>query len=171
MAKVIDTIKNRVSCRSFSNKTVSVKKLNEILLAGQSAPSAMNRQIAKITAVRRSSKVEALRELGKLLDNRDVMYGAKTIVLVHAPREDRFCIQDCSCVLENIFIAAASLKIDSCWINQFDVLLSSEEGRKLRKKLGIPEEDMIVGSAALGYRNEGMEIAVKDKSNIKIEIQ
>lgn len=171
MAKVIDTIKNRVSCRSFSNKTVSVKKLKDILLAGQSAPSAMNRQIAKITAVRRSSKVEALRELGKLLDNRDVMYGAKTFVLVHAPREDRFCIQDCSCVLENIFIAAASLKIDSCWINQFDVLLSSEEGRKLRKKLGIPEEDMIVGSAALGYRNEGVEIAVKDKSNIKIEIQ
>lgn len=171
MAKVIDVIKNRFSCREYSDKKLSLKKLNEILLAGQSAPSAMNRQIAKITAVRRSSKVEALRELGKLLSKRDVMYGAKTIVLVHAPREDRFCIQDCTCVLENIFVAARALKIDSCWINQFDELLSSEEGQKLRKRLGIPKENMIVGSAILGYRKENAKIEIKDKSNITIDIQ
>ena len=171
MAKVIDVIKGRFSCREYSDKKVSLKKLNEILLAGQSAPSAMNRQIAKITAVRRSSKVEALRELGKLLSKRDVMYGAKTIVLVHAPREDRFCIQDCTCVLENIFVAASALKIDSCWINQFDELLGSEEGKKLRKKLGIPKENMVVGSAILGYRKEGSKVDIKSKSNITIDIQ
>lgn len=170
MAKVIDVMKSRFSCREYSDKKVSLKKLNEILLAGQSAPSAMNRQIAKITVIRRSSKVEALRELGKLLAKRDVMYGANTIVLVHAPREDRFCIQDCACVLENIFLAATSLKIDSCWINQFDELLSSQEGKKLRKKLGIPQENMIVGSAILGYRKEGTKIEIKDKSNITIDI-
>lgn len=169
--KTIDVIKGRTSCREYSDKKVSLKKLNEILLAGQSAPSAKNRQIAKITVVRRSSKVEGLRELGKLLAKRDVMYGANTIVLVHAPREDRFCIQDCTCVLENIFVAATSLKIDSCWINQFDELLSSEEGKKLRKKLGIPQENMIVGSAILGYRKEGAKIEIKDKSNITIDIQ
>lgn len=171
MAKVIDVIKGRVSCREYTDKKVSPKKLNEILLAGQSAPSAMNRQIAKITAVRRASKIEALRELGKTLEKRDVMYGAKTLVLVHAPRDDRFCIQDCSCVLENIFIAAASLKIDSCWINQFDALLSSDEGKKLRKKLGIPNENMIVGSAVLGYRKEGTKIEIKNKTGITIDIQ
>ena len=171
MAKTIDVIKNRVSCRSFSDKKVSLKKLNEILLAGQSAPSAMNRQIANITAVRRSPKIEALRELGKLLEKRDVMYGAKTLVLVHAPRDDKYCIQDCSCILENIFVAAASLKIDSCWINQFDVLLASEEGKKLRKKLGIPKENMIVGSAALGYRKEGTKIEVKNKNDVVVDIK
>ena len=51
--KVIDVIKNRFSCREYSDKKVSLKKLNEILLAGQSAPSAMNRQIAKITESRK----------------------------------------------------------------------------------------------------------------------
>lgn len=169
--KTIDVIKSRYSCREYSDKKVSLKKLNEILLAGQSAPSAMNRQIATITAVRRTSNVEALRELGKLLAKRDVMYGSKTIVLVHAPRDDKFCIQDSACILENIFVSAAALKIDSCWINQFDELLSSEEGKKLRKKLGIPQENMIVGSAALGYRKEGSKVELKDKSNIAIDIR
>ena len=171
MSKTIDVIKSRVSCREYGEKKVSSKKLNEILLAAQSAPSALNRQIAKITAVRRSTYIEALRELGIKLAKRDVMYGAKTIVLVHAPREDKFCIQDCSCVLENIFIAATVLKIDSCWINQFDELLSSEEGKKLRKKLGIPSENMIVGSAILGYRKEGSKIEIKNKNRIIIDIK
>lgn len=171
MSKILNTIKERVSCREYSDKKVSLKKLNEILLAGQSAPSAMNRQIAKITAVRRSTYIEALRELGIKLAKRDVMYGAKTLVLVHAPRDDKFCIQDCTCILENIFIAATSLKIDSCWINQFDELLSSDEGKKLRKKLGIPSENMIVGSAAIGYKKGGLKIEVKDKNNITIDIK
>lgn len=168
MAKTIDVIKGRVSCREYSDKKVSIKKLNEILSAGQSAPSAMNRQIANITVVRRSNNIEALRELAKKLANRDVMYGANTIVLVHAPRDNKFCIQDCTCILENIFVAATSLKIDSCWINQFDELLGNEEGKRLRKKLGIPLENMIVGSAILGYRKENTKIDIKEKSNITI---
>ena len=52
--KVINIIKSRVSCRAYSGKKVSLKKLNEILEAGRSAPSACNRQIADITAVRKS---------------------------------------------------------------------------------------------------------------------
>lgn len=171
MNKVINSIVNRVSCRSYSDKKVSFKKLNDILLAGQSAPSAMNRQIANIVAVRKSSKVEELRKLGIAIEKRDVMYGAKTIVLVHAPREDKFCIQDCTCILENIFVAATALKIDSCWINQFDELLSKDEGKKLRKKLGIPMENMIVGSAILGYRKDNTKIEVKDKSKVNIDIK
>lgn len=135
MNKVINSIVNRVSCRSYSDKKVSLKKLNDILLAGQSAPSAMNRQIANIVAVRKSSKVEELRKLGIAIEKRDVMYGAKTIVLVHAPREDKFCIQDCTCILENIFVAATALKIDSCWINQFDELLQKMKERNYVKNL------------------------------------
>lgn len=171
MNKMIETIKGRVSCRAYSEKKVSPTKLNLILEAGRSAPSACNRQIACITAVRKTSLMKSLRGLANKVMNRDVMYGASTIVLVHAPREDAFTAQDCSCILENIFLAAAALKIDSCWINQFDELLYSPEGHKLLKKLGIPEDHRIVGSAALGYRKEGLKIDIKDKSNIKVEVK
>lgn len=171
MSKLIDLINSRVSCRNYSDKKVSLKKLNEILLAGRSAPSARNNQIASILAVRNKSRVEKLRKLSNELLNRDVMYGANTVVLVHAPRDNKFSFQDCSCILENIFLAATSLKINSCWINQFDELLSSKEGLKIKKSLGIPLENVIVGSAILGYRPDGNKIEIKDKNKIKIEVK
>ena len=103
--------------------------------------------------------------------NRDVIHGASTIVLVHVPKEDAFCAQDCSCIIENMMVAATALKIDSCWINQFDELLGSSEAKKLRKLLGIPDDHRIVGSVALGYRVEGSQIAVKAKDGINIIVK
>ena len=46
--KTIENIKNRVSCRSYSDKKVPLRKVLEIAEAGKFAPSAMNRQIANI---------------------------------------------------------------------------------------------------------------------------
>lgn len=169
--KTIDVIKSRVSCRDYSDKKVSLKKLQMILEAGQAAPSACNRQIADITAVRKGVYINKIRDLSKCLMNRDVMYGASTIVLVHAPREDAFCTQDCSCIIENMMVAATSLKIDSCWINQFDELLSATEAKKLRKSLGIPDNHRVVGSVALGYRKDGAVIQIKAKDGINIAIK
>ena len=161
--KTIQTILSRVSCREYSERKVSLGKLNQILEAGKCAPSAMNRQIAFITCVRTKGKVEKLRELSKEVVNRDCMYGANTVVLVHAPREDKFCVQDCSCVLENIFVAANALKVQSCWINQFDDLFSTPKGMKVKARLGIPEDHRVVGSAALGYAKHPESLKVKDR--------
>lgn len=169
--KVINIITSRVSCREYSAKKVSLKKLQDILNAGKSAPSACNRQIANITCVRKASMMNKLVDLSKALMNRDVMYGATTIVLIHAPREDKFCVQDCSCIIENMMVAATSLKIDSCWINQFDELLSANEAKRIRKSLGIPDENRIVGSVALGYRKDGVSIAIKNKDGINVTIK
>ena len=171
MNKVISTIKSRVSCREYSDKKVSKKNLNEIVECAKSAPSAMNRQIVTITVISKKSLMDKLRKLSTKLLNRDCMYGANTIIIVSAPRDDRFAYQDCSCVLENIFLSATALKISSCWINQFDELLSNKEALKLRKKLEISEDNVIVGSAILGYQKENTQIGVKDKSNIKVIIK
>lgn len=169
--KVIQTILSRVSCREYSEKKVSLGKLNQILEAGKYAPSAMNRQIASITCVRTKSKVERLRELSKEVANRDCMYGANTVVLVHAPRDDKFTVQDCSCVLENIFVAANALKIQSCWINQFDDLFASPKGIKIKARLGIPGDHRVVGAAILGYAKDPSKLAVKERKADFISIK
>ena len=168
--KTIAVIKTRVSCRDFNSKKVSLKKLQEILDAGKMAPSAMNRQIASITCVRSKSKVEALRKLCLEEAKRECLYGANMVVLVHGPRDDRFTFQDCSCVLENIFLAAHALKIESCWINQFDDLFVTPKGTKLKAKLGIPEENMIVGSAVLGYTDHPEKLVVKARKDNFVSI-
>ena len=168
--KVIKVIKNRVSCRAYSDRKVSTAKAIQIAQAGEMAPSGMNRQIANILVVQSKKYVEKLRTLSLEIRGKDCYYGAKTFLIVHGPRDDRFTYQDCSCVLENMFIAAASLNINSCWINQTDELLSSPKGLKLKKALGIPEENMVVGTCILGYAAEGTKLEVKQRKEDFIRI-
>ena len=168
--KTIEVIKNRVSCREYSDKKVSLKKALEIAEAGKYAPSAMNRQIANIFVINTKRYVEKLRKLSLAISNRDCMYGAKTVLLVGAPREDRFVAQDCSCVLQNVFLAASALRISSCWINQFDELLQTKDGLKVKKALGIPEDYRIIGAAILGYPKEGTALKVKERKDDFIRV-
>ena len=149
--KLIELIKSRVSCREYSDKKVSLKKALEVAEAGKMAPSAVNRQICQIFVINSKSKVEKLRTLSIKARERDCMYGAKTVILVGGPREDKFTLQDGSCILENMFLAAHALKIDSCWINQFDDLFQDKDGLKVKKSLAIPDNFRIVGACILGY--------------------
>ena len=168
--KVIKTIKSRVSCRAYSEKKVSLKKVMMVAEAGKFAPSGMNRQIANIYVVNSKRYVEKLRRLSLEIREKDCMYGAKTIILVAGPREDRFTYQDCSCVLENMFVAAHSLNLASCWINQFDEFFQTKNGLKVKKALGIPEDFMVVGSCALGYAAENAVLAVKPRKEDFIKV-
>ena len=168
--KVIKTIKSRVSCRAYSEKKVSLKKAMMVAEAGKYAPSGMNRQIANIYVINSKRNVEKLRRLSLEIRNKDCMYGAKTIILVAGPRDDRFTFQDCSCVLENMFVAAHSLNLASCWINQFDEFFQTKNGLKVKKALGIPEDFMVVGSCALGYPAENAKLEVKNRKEDFIKV-
>ena len=161
--KTIKTIKNRVSCRSYSSKMVPLSKIKQIAECGKMAPSARNRQIPFISVIKSKKYVEKLRELSIETLQRDCFYGAKVMLIVHANREEKFCSEDCSCVLENMFIAATSLKIASCWINQVDDLFTTEKGKKLKKSLKIPAENRVVGTCVLGYPSEGTNLTAKDR--------
>ena len=90
--KAIDVILSRISCKSYSDKKVSANKINQIAECGKNSPSARNRQICNITVVNTKRNVEKLRELSKLVFNRDCFYNAQTMILVHAPREDNSVI-------------------------------------------------------------------------------
>ncbi len=168
--KTLDLIKSRVSCRSYSDKKVSLKKVMEIAEAGRFAPSGMNRQICNIYVINSKSKVEKLRNLSLQIRERDCMYGAKTIILVGGPRDDKFTDLDGSCILENMFLAAHALKINSCWINQFDEFFQTKEGLKIKKSLGIPEDYRIVGSCILGYAKDESSLKIKERKEDFIKV-
>ena len=168
--KTLDLIKSRVSCRNYSDKKVSLKKVMEIAEAGKYAPSGMNRQICNIFVINSKSKVEKLRKLSLQIRDRDCMYGAKTIILVGGPRDDKFTDLDGTCILENMFLAAHALKINSCWINQFDEFFQTKEGLKVKKSLGIPEDYRIVGSCILGYAKDEASLKVKERKEDFIKV-
>jgi nitroreductase len=168
--KTVEIIKSRVSCRSYSDKKVSLKKAIEIAEAGKYAPSGMNRQIANIFLVHSKGKVEKLRDLCLKVAGRDCMYGAKTVLLVGAPRGDRFTDLDSTCILENMFLAAHALKINTCWINQFDELFHTKDGLKVKKSLGIPEDYRITGACVLGYAKNPESLKVKPRKEDFIKV-
>ena len=168
--KTIENIKNRVSCRSYSDKKVPIKKVMEIAEAGKFAPSAINRQIANIYVVNSKRNVEKLRNLSLKIRGKDCMYGAKTIILVTGPKEDRFTYQDCSCILENMFVAAKALNIASCWINQFNDFFETNDGKKVKKSFGIPDDSIVVGSCILGYPSSDAQLSVKPRKEDFIKV-
>ena len=153
MNKVIETILSRVSCKSYSDKKVPLSKVKQIVEAGKSAPSGMNRQICNILVLRNKNKVEKLRQASIKIFNRDRFYGASTICIVYGKRGEPLLIEDGSVILENMFIAATALKVDSCWINGVKDIIPFPE-TKLAKELGITEEYQVVGTCILGYKKE-----------------
>ena len=168
--KTIDLIKSRVSCRSYTEKKVPLKKILAVAEAGKFAPSGKNRQICNIYVVNSKSKIEKLRTLSLKVLGRDCMYGAKTVILVGGPRGYYFTDLDGSCILENMFLAAHALKINSCWIKEFDELLQTKDGLKVKKALGIPEESRITGSCILGFAKDPDSLQIKQRKEDLIKI-
>ena len=83
--------------------------------------------------------------------DKDFRYGAPVLVLVTNQKESTTCVQDASCAMENMMLAAFSLGVGSCWINQ---LYRTREDREVQEKLaeiGVTPEEMPVAALALGW--------------------
>ncbi len=53
--------------------------------------------------------------------------------------------------MENMMLAAFSLGVGSCWINQLRETCDVPEVRALLTEYGVPEDHIVVCSAAIGY--------------------
>ena len=63
---------------------------------------------------------------------------------------------DCACAIENMFLAAHSLGIGSCWINQLGTTCDDPEVRAFITSLGVPENHKGYGCVALGYADSNI---------------
>ena len=90
------------------------------------------------------------------------------MVIVSGPEYDSRRVEDGSCMLENMFLAATSLNIGSCWINQLRDTQNVDEVRNILTRIGIPANHQVVGCAALGYISSQSTIKEKKKERIHI---
>lgn len=82
-------------------------------------------------------------------------YHAPTLVIVSNEPKQWWAGMDCACAIENMFLAATSLGIASCWINQLGTTCDDPEVRAYLTSLGVPENHKVYGCVALGYKAEG----------------
>ena len=173
MNEIIRNIMTRRSVRSFKPEQIKDEELNKILEAAIYAPSGMNKQSWKFTAIQNSSKVEELAKAIKISqdipkDNIYNFYGAPTLIIVSNERNCSNGPLDCAAALENIFLAATSIGISTCWINQLNHCCDDEHVRLLLNSFSIPEDHVVWGCAAVGYPEEWPEPKPRKENTINI---
>lgn len=138
---LIDLIKTRRSVRSYTAEPVPEELLEQVLEAGTFAPTGGGHQSPVIVAVTNPETRERLRRLNAAVMGRDTdpYYGAPVIVVVLADGGRGTFVEDGSCVLENLMLAAHALGLASCWIHREREVFDSAEGKALLREWGLPE--------------------------------
>lgn len=172
MNETIQIINQRKSCRKYQDVKLSTDEVSTILHAGLQAPSSMNRQQVIITAITNKDIINELtKEITKALNKSEkysCFYHAPCIVIVSGPKDYSALFTDGSCILQNMFLAATSLQIGSCWINQLKGIEDIPAIRKILTTCHIPENHNVCGSASFGYPDGDITPKEKDSNRIQI---
>ncbi len=147
-----EVIRNRYSCKKYSDRQVETEKLAAILEAGRLAPTAKNLQEQHVYVLQ---SAEALAKVDAVTPCR---YGAPTVLVVAFDAENVFTypggkrdsgVEDATIVATHMILAAADEGVDSCWINFLDP-------EKLAKIIGLPENEEVLMVLDLGYAADGV---------------
>ena len=146
-----EVIKNRYSCKKYSNRQVEKSALEAVLSAGRLAPTAKNLQEQHVYVLQ---SPEALAKIDAVTPCR---YGAPTVLVIAFDKNNVFTypggkrdsgVEDATIVATHMILAAADESVDSCWINFLDP-------EKLAETLGLPENEEVLMVMDLGYAKEG----------------
>ena len=153
MNETLKTLMERRSVRSYKEEQVPENILQQILEAGEYAPSGMGMQSAVMVVVRDKDTINQISRMNAAVmgNDGDPFYGAPTVVIVFGDSTRGTYVEDGSLVMGNLMNAAASLGVDSCWIHRAKEVFLSEEGKTLMKKWGLGEEYVGIGNCILGY--------------------
>lgn len=149
----LEIIKTRRSCRKYKPEQITDEELKAVLEAGTYAPTSRGMQSPYIVAVQNEEQRKQLAAMNARVMGvtSNPYYDAPTYVLVFTPADANNPIQDGSCVLENMMLAAHAIGLASCWIHREREMFSTEEGKVLMKQWGLPEGLVGIGALSLGY--------------------
>ncbi len=175
---VIETILTRRSVRSYQNTLLDETLLSSVVEAGRAAPSGGNSQtthmivilnddikkklgeivkgeFSKMTADETTYKsLRSAIERSKKPDFFDFYYSAPVLIVTANKKGYGNALADSACALENMMLAAHSLGLGSCWINQLHWLDESAILRDYLYTIGLQEDETITGGLAVGYPKE-----------------
>ncbi len=149
----LDMLLTRRSVRAYKPDPVPEALLEEVLRAGTYAPTGGGRQSPVLVAVTDKAARDEISRLNAAVMGKDTdpYYGAPVLVLALADPASSTWVEDASCALENMMLAAHALGLGSVWIHREREIFDSEAGKALLRAWGLPETLRGVGSIALGY--------------------
>lgn len=149
----LDMLLTRRSVRAYKPDPVPTALLEEVLRAGTYAPTGGGRQSPVLVAVTDRAARDEISRLNAAVMGKDTdpYYGAPVLVLALADPASSTWVEDASCALENMMLAAHALDLGSVWVHREREIFDSEAGKALLRAWGLPETLRGVGSIALGY--------------------
>lgn len=152
--EMIKLIRGRRSIRYFLPDMPDREALETIVEMGRYAPSGMNRQQCHFLMVTNQEILEKLTALvSQKADgfaDRDFRYAAPAMVIVCHRKDCTVALQDASCAMENMMLAATALGVGSRWVNQLWRLSDDPDIRALLAPYGYTKEEFICASLILG---------------------
>ena len=171
--EVLKCIHARRSTRVFQERQIETEQLETMLDAAIWAPSGGNNQSWLFTAIQNQEKIQALNALvregfqhwipdddypskhsvkaASQKEGFNFCYHAPTLIIASNKPNYENAMADCSLAMENIFLAAQSLGLGSCYINHLHWLRNDVAIREFFFEMGIPKEHTICSTAAIGY--------------------
>ncbi|UQZ89690.1 nitroreductase [Deltaproteobacteria bacterium Smac51] len=168
MNEVIKALLERRSIRKFESTPVDEETLQTILKAGIYAPSARNSQAWQVTAITNPQIIEKVNQAMKTAsqtpgfdkyaafvkqEGYSINFKTAPVFLIVSvdPSASFAPPEEGALVLGNIFLAAHSLGLGTCWVNQLGPICDEPGFRAILTELGVPAAYRIIGCAALGH--------------------
>jgi len=157
--ETLKAILTRRSIRKYKSRTVSEKKVREILSAGMSAPSAGNEEPWHFFVITDKPLME---RVSGIHARAAIVREAPLAVVVCADliqdKFDGFWIQDCAAATQNILLAAHAKGMGAHWIGIYP-----DEGcvEKLQKLLELPVDTLPVSLIPIGSPAQKLPSAKK----------
>ncbi|MFN4182029.1 MAG: nitroreductase family protein [bacterium] len=123
-----EVVKKRRSVRSYQRRAVEEEKVQKLLEAMNSAPSAGDLQAYEVVLVREEGKRKAL---ARAAYDQDFIAEAPLVFVFFAhPKRSSwrygkrgsqlYCLQDATIACAYMQLAASALELSSCWVGAFD---------------------------------------------------
>jgi len=143
----IENMLNRKSVRKYSDKEVEQEKIDLILKSAMSAPSAMNKQPWEILVVTDKKKLE---QISKDIPNASYSKSSQLVIIVCGDKKinEKFWIQDCCAVTENILLSVESLELGAVWCAVYPF---EDKVEKIQKLFNMPENVIPLNVIPIGY--------------------
>ncbi|WMJ88645.1 nitroreductase family protein [Anaerocolumna sp. MB42-C2] len=188
--EIVNGIFARRSTRKFTEQKIDDVQLETLLEAARWAPSGGNNQSWLFTAIQNKEILLKINKMvregfqiwipdddypgkqgAKLSSQREdynFYYHAPTLIIASNRPNYENAMADCALALENIFLAAQSMGLGSCYINQLHWLRNDTKLRDYLFELGIPKEHTICSSAAIGYIGKESNAPLRKEGTVHI---
>ena len=185
MNETLTTILKRRSIRQYQPDQIKEEELQSILEAGKFAPSGMGCQAWHFTAVQNPDALKLINRFAREFmlhcgnpeleekakpEDFSALYNAPTLIIISGEEKTRTSQYNCAFALSNMFLAAKSLGIGSCFIFAAGASLNdNEEGKAVMKALGVPDGYRVYAAGAFGYpAGELPEAAPRKEGTVNI---